>query len=336
MKKIFIKILIILSSIIILLGLIFFTNGFNQLIKLLTNINYLWIAGAFSCIFVYWIIDGLIIQLITKSLFEKQRFRDSLKITMIGQFFNEITPFAVGGQPAQIYVMAKDGVNMGHATSILTIRSVFYQATLVFYTLVVITLKAPFFSSKVPHLLILYAISFVINVAGIMMYFMAFYNSRVVHKLFISFINILHKIKFIKNPEKIQTKLEAEIHSFTDGIVILKKNVNVMVQVFLLQVAQFTMFFSIPYFIYLSLEIGWGDFWAMVSAQSLVTIITLLIPTPGSTGGIEGISYLFYSLFFWKGIIIQVILIWRIITYYSAVIFGGLVAVFAPEKPLKK
>jgi len=68
----------------------------------------------------------------------------------------------------------------------------------------------------------------------------------------------------------------------------------------------------------------------------LVTMITLLVPSPGSTGGAEGLSYVFFKMFFKPGVIIAVILVWRVITYYSNVIFGGLVSVFAREKPLKK
>jgi uncharacterized membrane protein YbhN (UPF0104 family) len=68
----------------------------------------------------------------------------------------------------------------------------------------------------------------------------------------------------------------------------------------------------------------------------MITLISLLVPTPGATGGIEGLSYMFYGLFFTRGFIIPVILIYRLLTYYTSVIFGGLFALLAPEKPLKR
>lgn len=335
MKKRLFKILIVLSSAILLLVLIFFTNGLDQLLNLLANIDYLWIAAAFGCMATYWLMDSLIIQLITRSLFEEQRLRDSLKITMVGQFFNTITPFATGGQPAQAYVMVKDGVKAGHAASILIVRSILYQVTLALYTLTAVILKASFFSLRIPHVFALYIIGFLINATVITLYILSFYNGKAAKKLMMYIFRLLHKIRFIKNLDSLQKKLESEIASFTDGAVILKNNLAVLFQTLILQLIQFTFYFSIPYFIYHSIETGGVDFWSMVAAQSLVTMITLLIPSPGSTGGAEGTGYLFFSLFFKQGIIIPVILIWRIITYYTTVIFGGLVSAFAPEKPLK-
>jgi len=103
----------------------------------------------------------------------------------------------------------------------------------------------------------------------------------------------------------------------------------------LLQIFQFTFFFAIPYFIHLGVEqAARVRLWDMIAAQPIITLNSSFIPTPGATGGAEGTSYLFFSLFFKPGVIIPVILIWRIITYYSSVVFGVLFAVLAPEKPL--
>jgi hypothetical protein len=44
---------------------------------------------------------------------------------------------------------------------------------------------------------------------------------------------------------------------------------------------------------------------------------------------------MFYSMFFTKAYISPVILIYRLLSYYPSVVFGGLFALFAPEKPLK-
>jgi hypothetical protein len=44
---------------------------------------------------------------------------------------------------------------------------------------------------------------------------------------------------------------------------------------------------------------------------------------------------MFYGMFFTKSYIIPVILIYRLLSYYPSVVFGGLFALFAPEKPLE-
>lgn len=338
MKKIIYKLLVILSSAIILLALLFFTKGLDQLINLLKNINYYWIGAAFGGMLLYWVADALTLQLITRSLFEEQRFLDSFKVTMVGQFFNSITPFATGGQPAQAYVMVKDGVKPGHSITILVVKSIFFQTTLVLYTLAATITKITFFNSSIPHFMFLYLLGLGVNLIVISTYILSFYSREAAEKIVRFIFKILRKLKFLKNIDKTKSKIEAEIVSFDEGVEVLKKNKKVLIKAFILQISQLTFYFIIPYFIYIGLHTGRINgisLWTMIATQSIVTMITFLIPSPGSTGGAEGTGYLFFSLFFKHRVVIPVILIWRIITYYLPVVFGGLVSALAPEKPLK-
>lgn len=335
MKKTLFKIFVVLSSAIILLILIFFTNGFDALINMLVNIKYRWIAAAFGCMFMYWVVESSILHIITQSLFEKQRPLDSLKVTMIGNFFNSITPFALGGQPMQVYVMVKDGVKPGHAASVLVIKSALYQTVIMLYCLIVVFLKGPFFAEKIPHFYLLYFIGLTVNVFAISLYVLFLFKREAGHKVLIFITMILKKLRLIKHTSKFRRKVETELTSFSEGARVLKNKPRVVIETLILQAVQFTFFFAIPYFIYLAVQGGNESMWNMIAAQSVVTMITLLVPSPGSTGGAEGLSYLFFKMFFNPGVIIPVILVWRIITYYSNVIFGGLVSVVAPEKPLK-
>jgi len=336
MKKILFNLVVVLLTIIILLILIFFTNGLDELVRLLANIKYRWMGAAFACMVMYWLTGGYILHVIVISLFEKQKLADSLRLNMIGHFFNSVTPFSTGGQPVQVYVMIKDGMKAGHAASILVIRSMLYSTVLFLYTFFVFIFKASFFSRHVPHFFILCLMGFALNLLVIAMYALFSYNSEAAHAVLTFLFKILKKIKFLKKLDNTQKKLEAELKSFNDGAGVLKNNKKILYYTILLQVIQFTFYFVIPYFIYLGVEqVSRINLWDMIAAQPIITMISSFIPTPGATGGAEGASYLFFSLFFKPGVIIPVILIWRIITYYSSVVFGGLFAVFAPEKPLR-
>ena len=333
-KKVF-NLTIILFTAAVFIILIFFTNGTNQLIQLLAGIKYRWIAAAFGCMAAYWLMDSFIILSITRILFEKQRFVDSIKVTMIGQFFNAITPFATGGQPAQAYVMIKDGVRAGHAISILIVKSVLYQATLLLYTLIMVSFKAPFFAARIPHFFLLYFIGVAINASVIFLYILFLYNRAAAQKVMALIFGIIKKIRFLKNLEDTQEKFEAGLKSFNDGAVMLRNAKSTVLKSLVFQVMQLTFYFLIPYFIYMAVESGRASIWNMIAAQSVVTMITLMVPTPGSAGGAEGTGYLFFRMFFGPSVVVPVVLIWRLITYYSVVVFGGLVSIFAPEKPLK-
>lgn len=336
MKRKIFKLLIVLSSAIILIILIFFTNSVDELRVMAANARLYWIAVAFGCMVMYWVFDAVILHVITLGLLEKQPIKDTVRITMIGQFFNSVTPFAGAGQPVQAYVMVKDGVKPGHAASIVIIKSLLHQLIIVLYSLVTFVLKGPLFGVKITHFYYLYVVGLSINMAFLLFYGLFFYNREIARRLLVGIFKLVRKIRIVKNADALQAKVENELASFGEGAEMLKGNAGIFLKLVISQVVQFTFYFSIPYFIHLAVETNNVLLWDMVAAQSMITLISLLVPSPGATGGVEGLSYLFYGMFFTQGFIIPVILIYRILTYYASVIVGGIFAFFAPEKPLKQ
>ena len=335
MKKI-LKLLVILSSAIVLIILMFFTNGIEELAGMISSIKPQWILAAFGCMIFYWILDALILFMISGSMLERLRIRDYIRFTMIGQFFNAITPMSGAGQPVQAYVMVKDGIKPGHAASIIIIKSLLHQLIIVIYATVAFFIKGSLFAGKIGDLFYLFILGLVINSTFLVFYFLFIFNKDVARKVLFWILKLLSRFKFARKLEEKSKKIETEIDSFNEGAANLSKNVLLMLLLVLAQILQFTFYFSIPYFIQLSMENFRIHIVDMISAQSLITLISLLVPLPGGTGGIEGLSYLFYGLFFRAGYIIPAILLYRIITYYASIIFGGLFAMYAPEKPLKQ
>jgi uncharacterized protein (TIRG00374 family) len=336
MKKILYKSFIILSSAIILVILLFFTNGFEELAGMLANLNIFWISAAVASMFVYWFMEALMIQLITRVIHHRQRMIDSLKVTMVGSFFNSITPFALGGQPMQIYVMAKDGVKTGHGVLLFIIKSALYQIVIMAYSLAAVITRGAFFTARIPHFLVIYLIGFLGNIFMIIFDVLFLFNSEAACRLIMFFAGLLKRLRLIKDTEKFGARIKKEASCFTDGVLLLKGRTAVAVVVVIIQAVQLAIFFAITYFIYLAVGGRGAGLWDMVAAQAVITMTTFIFPSPGSTGGAEGLSYLFFRTFFHSGIVIPVILVWRIITYYFNIIFGGIVSVLAPEKPLEK
>lgn len=336
MKKRIFKALIVLSSAIILVILIFFTNSLDELALMVKNARLYWIAAAFGCMAAYWVLDALILHAITKGLLEEQPIKDSIRVTMIGQFFNAITPLSGAGQPVQAYVMVKDGIKPGHAASIIIIKTLLHQLIIVLYTVVVFASEGPLFRSRIPQFDYLFILGLALNSAFLLFYALFIFKKEAAAKVLTAVFKLLGKMKFIKRTDALHEKVEKELMSFREGAGILKKDVRILVNLIVCQIIQFTFYFSIPFFIHLAVERDVIPLWGMISAQSMIILISLLVPLPGATGGLEGLSYLFYGLFFKPGFIIPVILIYRLLTYYASILFGGLFAFFAPEKPLNR
>lgn len=328
--------LIVLSSALLLIILIFFTNSFEELAQLIRTAKWRWLAAGFGCMVLYWVLDAVILHAITLAMTERQPLRDSIRVTMIGQFFNAITPMAGAGQPVQVYVMAKDGIKPGHAASIIIVKTVLHQLVIVLYSIAAYLFKGGEFAARIPQFYYFFVLGILVNMAFLVFYLLFLFNRQAARKVLIFVFNLLRKLKFIKRVDAAEKRLETELSSFGEGAEVIERDRKLMLLLILAQILQFTFIFAIPYFIQLAMEPQSVPLVNILSAQAMITLISLLVPTPGATGGVEGLSYMFYGLFFTKAFIIPAILVYRILTYYTAVIFGGLFALYAPEKPLQR
>jgi uncharacterized protein (TIRG00374 family) len=304
---------------------------------MLDNAKLYWIAAGFGCMVIYWALDAVMLHMIAGGLLEKQRRRDSIRVTMIGQFFNSITPLSGAGQPVQAYVMIKDGMKAGHAVSILLIKTLLHQLGIVSYSIAAFAFFGVLFGSKIPHFYALFALGLLVNMAFLVFYLLVLFRKELARKILFVVFGVLSRLKFLKSRlEKYLMKADEEIERLSEGAGMLTGNPKMVISLILCQLLQFTFYFGIAFFIHQAIEGNNISVWEMLASQAMITLLSLLIPTPGATGGIEGISYLFYTMFFRREYIIPVILIYRILTYYANIVFGGLFTVFAPEKPLKQ
>lgn len=299
-------------------------NGLDKLKKQLLLLNPYWIVLAIIAMVMYWILEAEVLYMIASSLKAKIRFRDSFKVTMTGQFFNSITPFATGGQPAQAYELSKNGVEIGVGSSILTGKFIVYQSVLTLYSFVILAFKLSFFKTKLPNFTHLATIGFVVNTAVIVFLILLSSYMNFSHFIIVSFCKTLEKFKIIKDSDKLIEKIQRQLILFRDSFVIIRNNPLLIFKTSLLTMLQLLSFFIIPYFIYRAFGLNSDFIGNMIAAKAFVVMITSFIPIPGASGGAEGSFYMFFSIFFGKNIIGIAVLVWRIITFYFNILFGGL------------
>ena len=334
-KKVFNLVFISLSAIILLIVIIS-TQGFDGLMHQLANIRYPWIAGALICMLLYWGLEAVVLHIITTFLHEKQKTSDSFKITMIGQFFNSITPFATGGQPAQLYAMIRDGVEAGHAGSILMIKFIVFQTILTIYSLIIILLKAAYLISYNTTLFYWVIIGFLVHTTVFLLLVFFSYSKSVHKKLLVTFIKLLKRFRIIKDAEKMENKFKEELANFHAHTKILRNNIGLLVKTSVLTILQFTCFFLIPYFVFRAFGMDDASLWNLIAVGVFVSTAISAIPLPGGTIGAEGGFVLYFRMFFDNASLVPAMLIWRIITYYSCIGIGGLFTVLGPHRTLKR
>jgi glycosyltransferase 2 family protein len=332
MKNKIFNIAVVILSLVIFLYFFFYQNGLNQLISVLKVINIFWLSMAIVLMFVYWTFETLIIHELTRLLFSKQKLSKSIKAAMIGQFFGSITPLQTGAQPAVFYALTEEGIDSASASSILMMKFIVHQTTMTVYSLIIIILKFNYFKSIISGLFYLCLLGFAFNLGIILVAVTFSINKRFNKSVLFGSSKFLNKIGLANKWGKSQSKMEKSLNDFHSNALLIAKNIKVVLRVAIINTAQLTVFYSIPYFIYRSFNLSSASIWNMIAAQTLVMMIVSITPLPGGVGGAEGGFTFILKIFFQQNIFPAVIL-WRIITYYSCI---GIGALFVIHKPRNK
>lgn len=138
-----------------------------------------WLVISVLSVVLSWFFDSTLIYTITKEVYPGSYTRkNAFKVTMVGQYFNAITPFAVAGQPMQLVTMSRQGISTGIALSVLVRKFLIYQTTLTIYSLTVIIFKFGFFDSQIPGFMPLALVGFV-SQAAVVVLLLLFSTNRI-------------------------------------------------------------------------------------------------------------------------------------------------------------
>jgi len=336
MKKIVLNSAIIIATSIVLVVLVFFTDGVQSLFELIVRTNYYWLFAAWMCNVMFWVFGAVCMGFLKRGIIGKKNDPgQNFKTVMVGQFFASITPFSTGGQPAQVYMMNRMGVDGGTGTSIVILKSVLFQSVLVAYCLVLYFANRFFLVMNIPKFNTLFIAGLVASFLLLGIYALFMFKSNAADKTVQIFLRILKFFKIIKNPDEKYHDIKESLTRFKAGFKILAKRKGFLLLAYLAQIVQLTSLFLVPVFMMRALEGMFMFTNELFVCTAMVVMIAAMVPTPGTTGGAEGLSLLFISPFFYNSPKMSVILIWRILTYYSNVLFGGIFCLFVKEKPLK-
>ena len=275
---------------------------------------------------IYGLLRSLSLHLIIKNFKKDFKFFDTAKNLLITQFFNGITPFASGGQPAQIYFLKKNGVPIPTGTSIIIQNFMVYQIILVLYGLFAIILNHFFnFFPKVILLKNLIILGFSIN-ALVMIFLLFISKARKLNKVIIkNIVIVLNKLKIVKNKYKVINKLNLTLDRFHENSKSIQNNFKLFFKCLLCNFVAFPLLYSIPLIIiYSTGSITEINFITSFVACSFVMIIGAFVPIPGGSGGLEFAFARFYGNYITGPVLSTALLIWRFITYYLGMIAGAI------------
>lgn len=122
-------------------------DGIDNIKALLHQVDYQWVVIGLVCLAIHWICEASNLHTPIKKMYSNQTFANSFKVSMIGQLFNNITPFSTGGQPMQAYELTKTGKRVSDSLSAMAMKFIITQTALVVSTIIVVCFEFSFFAN---------------------------------------------------------------------------------------------------------------------------------------------------------------------------------------------
>ncbi len=122
-------------------------DGIDNIKALLHQVDYRWVVAGLVCLAIHWLCEATNLHIPIKKMYPNQTFVNSFKVSMIGQLFNNITPFSTGGQPMQAYELTKTGKRVSDSLSAMAMKFIITQTALVVSTIIVVCFEFSFFAN---------------------------------------------------------------------------------------------------------------------------------------------------------------------------------------------
>lgn len=348
-----------------------FLLGVRSIFDALTTCSPFYLAIIALVMFLTYCVEALVMVVFCRLYTRHYYFHQGLANSMIGAFYNNVTPGASGGQVMQVYTLKKQGIEVSNAASIMVMWFIIYQCALISFDVLAIIFEwnaiASIGSFKIPNvdifgwdgtvsLVPLIIIGFAINIGVILILFLMSYSHRFHNFIMHYIVGFLGKIKILKNPDKTRENLRVQVENFKIELRRLQANVPVTIFIYLSLLIVLIMRFSIPYFSGLALgAFGPNEgfdiqmFFDCTFRSAFHQMVTGIIPLPGSAG----VSELFFNALFTNfyvesqqvvdgslviirsasANIVAAQILWRVATYHLIVVVSGLVASLYHSRP---
>lgn len=298
-----------------------------------------WLIGAVVCFFGLYLVSALNISVFLKNTTGKWRFLLSLKVAVLGKYYDYITPMAVGGQPSQILNLIKGGITPGVATSIPIIKMIIQQLVHWVFVIVIYVFLVPLIPPESGLVNLLIILLKILGVVGIIittfisMSFLFLGSSKIVGRKIAKWsIRFGYRLRIVKNYRKSYDKFMRQVVEYQSSMRYLAKNKGVLVMSIVYSMLDLLFYTSIGFFCCMA-------FSTTVTAEGFVPVFVIwlisvgrymvveqastIMILPGGTG-IKEIAFLIMYNFFFKNsnTVAWSFFSWRMFDYYLVLIIG--------------
>lgn len=300
-------------------------DNFNTIINEIINVNIFWLVISFLLAISFWFFKAIATTRIANIFKKDYSIKQGMRLVLETNFFHAITPFAVGGQPYEIYSLKKSKLKITEATNVSIVNFIVYQIALVLLGIIAIVYNHHFVLLKENDLLKnLVVIGFLVNFIVIVALFLLTCTKKI-NKILMKFIiKVLNKIHLVKNKDEKIKQFNEYLNEFHQGAKILLHDKKLFIKLIFVHFIGLISSYLIPLTLTYAMGISSYTGIEAIVLSSYVMLIGAFVPIPGGTGGLEYGFMTFYGSFIKGSKLNAIMLLWRFITYYFAMILGAI------------
>ena len=336
---------IIISLVFLLINIVFMATIISGLLANLEENNNIfaviesrgdnlwWLAGGVVIYAIYIFVQVLMYYELIKSLTGKKRMGLAYDVAILGKYYDNVTPFAVGGQPMQIVRLSKNDISAGVSTSIPIIKMIMNTFVNMIIALLFFVFGLPYIPmvNELNGLLliifeILGIIGLVVTVIVSLFMFMLSTGNFVTRSFISGVLRLGYKLKIVKNYRQTLKKTINQVSEYRSSMKYLLKNKKLFFKMIILCIFECLTYASMTYFVIRAFASGAETttfifFIVCIVKYYICSMASSYIPLPGGTGMME-ISFIFLFGIVVNDYIVWALLAYRIISYYLLLAHG--------------
>ncbi|MCR4720388.1 MAG: flippase-like domain-containing protein [Lachnospiraceae bacterium] len=294
---------------------------------------YLLLLGALFVVG-YVCTESVIIRYILFNLKQEISLFKCILVSNVGFFFCGITPSATGGQPMQVFYLAKYGVDPLMGTLVIAVVTICYKMTLVLLTILFLIIRPSAMFQAIGNAPILFFVGVVIILSLIVFLGLCVYKTSIAFFIISKVITFGGKIKLIKNPDRTLSKAIHSIRGYEKASIFVKNHPGMIVGALSLTFIQRLLYFSVTFIVLsaLHLDPNWLD---VIAYQLVLALAVDALPLPGASGANETVFQLLYGALY-ADVAVSAVILNRGITYYFMMLFTLLFTIVAHFVSLRR
>jgi uncharacterized protein (TIRG00374 family) len=301
-------------------------------VKIYFSTYWYFIVIAFMMYLVIIVGDTTVFLTLTRRMRMKDYLGVCVKVSVLGRYYDRITPWATGGEPFQLAYLMKNKMKASDALAVTMSRHI--MRFFIIAPVVITILLASRITTDIWVMVVA-----ILGVLGglIVPVFMlvCVWKPKLGHAIAKGVIGILFKLKIVKDYDKEFTKLKDGVDNFLKGLEYLSANKKVIIVIGLVALIELFANNSVPYFIMKALGIEL-DYWTVFVLCIFVSYASSLAPTPGGAGLAELSFYAIFAKFLGGELLFWAVLFWRLAVYYAPIFVGFLLQLFEGAKEIVK